>query len=201
MATTVLTIESAQKANLRLVEGDKGQQSLYVTLVNYRRNRRSGTASTKNRSEVSGSGKKLWNQKGTGNARMGSIRSPIWRGGGIVFGPRPRDYHRDLPRKIVRLALRRALTLRIADGDVLTIPSISIPDGKTKSFLAVHRAITDVKKVVYVSIAEASTILSIRNVPNVRLISPHVVNAEHLLDCDKVILTPDALEVLVARTQ
>src|SRR5262249_7283760 len=120
MSANVLTIETAKEAKLNLVEEPgKGRQALHNTIVAYRANRRSGTASTKNRSEVAGSGKKLWKQKGTGRARMGSRRSPIWVGGAVVFGPRPRDYSKTIPKKVKRLALRRALTERVKDGDVL----------------------------------------------------------------------------------
>src|ERR1700761_739783 len=97
----VLTIEEAKQANLNLVEeGSKGRQALHNAVVAYRANRRSGTACTKTRGEVAGRGKKLWKQKGTGRARMGSRRSPIWVGGGVVFGPRPRDYSKTIPKKL-----------------------------------------------------------------------------------------------------
>ena len=130
MSAQVLTADAAKAAQINLTEGHQGSQALHETVVAYRANRRQGTACTKNRSEVSGSGKKLWNQKGTGNARMGSKRSPIWSGGGVVFGPRPRDYSKKTPKNVKKLALRAALTARINDGAVLTTGAFAIADGK-----------------------------------------------------------------------
>ena len=201
MSATQFTIESAQKAGIAPVEEKKkGLHSLHRTIVAYQRNRRAGTASTKSRAEVSGSGKKLWRQKGTGRARMGSVRAPHWRGGGVVFGPRPRDYHAKVNAKEKRLAFRAALTGRINDGDVLTIPSFKT-DGKTKNFIKALREITDAKKVIMVGAKfDIPTFNSSRNVPKVRLIEALQLNAEHLLDCDKLIIVADALPILSQRT-
>jgi large subunit ribosomal protein L4 len=199
MAANVLTLDSAKQANITLVEGEKGHTSLYITLVALRAGRRQGSASTKNRSEVSGSGKKLWNQKGTGNARMGSRRSPIWKGGGVVFGPRPRDYGKDVNQKERRLALRRALTLRIIDGDILTVDNV-VTDGKTKSFLAAHAGITTAKKVLYIGMFDQPTVLSARNLDGVRLAHPLYINAEDLLNFEKVVFTSEALAIVAKRT-
>jgi large subunit ribosomal protein L4 len=201
MSAKPLTIDAAREANLTLAESDKGHHALHQTIVAYQANRRLGTACTKNRSEVSGSGKKLWKQKGTGRARMGSVRAPHWRGGGVVFGPRPRDYSKKINDKTRRLALRVALTGRLNDGDVLTVPSFSVPDGKTKSFVKALRELTDAKKVLMVTGAvDKPTYCSARNVPKVKLVNALVVNAEHLLDCDKVVLVADALPILSQRT-
>ena len=201
MASNILTLEAAKQASLNLVEGHKGKQALHDTITAYRANRRTGTASTKNRSEVAGSGKKLWKQKGTGRARMGSVRSPIFSGGGVVFGPRPRDYSIKLPRQVKHLAFRTALTSRIGDGDVLTTVSFAIPDGKTKSFLSALTAITDDSKVLVIGGKfDEVTLRSARNVGSVLLKSADEVNAEHLLYYNKIIITGDALEILARRT-
>jgi large subunit ribosomal protein L4 len=200
MAATIFSIEAAKQANFNLTEGDKGKGLIHQAVVTYRANRRSGTACAKTRNEVSGSGKKLWNQKGTGNARMGSVRSPIWRGGGVVWGPRPRDYSKALPPKMKRLAFRAALTARISDGDVLTIPSFSISDGKTKSFVAQVKTITDAKKIMIIGTFDESTFRSARNVQYVQLARPEEVNAENLLNYAKVVVTGDALDILAKRT-
>ncbi len=185
---------------MNLTEGDKGHHAIWQAVVTYQANRRQGTASTKTRNEVAGSGKKLWRQKGTGNARMGSRRSPIWRGGGVVFGPRPRDYSKKINVKTRQLALRSALTARITDGDVLSVGAFEVPDGKTKSFVAALAKITDARKVLLVGDFDAPTLRSIRNVPGVRVERSADVNAEHLLDCGKVILTDSAIQTLVRRT-
>lgn len=200
MGATVLSIEAAKQAQLNLTEGDKGMPVLHQAVVTYQANRRQGTAHVKNRSEVAGSGKKLWKQKGTGNARMGSRRSPIWRGGGAVFGPRPRDYSKKLPIKMKQLALRAALTARIKDGDVLSVDSFNIADGKTKSFVTALKGITEAPKTMLLGKFDRSTVLAARNVPKIRLMPAEEVNAEHLLNYAKIVLTNGAVEVLARRT-
>lgn len=201
MSATVLSTEGAKQAQLNLVEGHHGKQALNDTLVAYRANRRQGNAHTKNRSEVSGSGKKLWNQKGTGNARMGSKRSPIWSGGGVVFGPRTRDYSKKITKNVKKLALRAALTARINDGAIFTVPSFAVADGKTKSFVSTIRALATAEKVLVVGQSfDDLTFRSARNVQDVQLISAEEVNAEHLLRYAQVIVTTDALPTLARRT-
>lgn len=200
MATKTLSVDAAKAANLNLVEGHKGKAALHQTLVAYRANRRAGTASTKGRGAVRGSGKKLWNQKGTGNARMGSRRSPIWVGGGVAWGPKPRDFSKTTPKQMKRLAFRAALTARINDGDVLTVDALSVADGKTKNFVAAVKGLTDASKVLIVGKFDEMTFRAGRNVQSVQLISPHDVNAEHLLNYEKVLVAGDALETLAQRT-
>ena len=201
MAANVLTIEEAKQAKLNLVEeGSKGRQALHNAVVAYRANRRSGTACTKTRGEVSGSGKKLWKQKGTGRARMGSRRSPVWVGGGVVFGPRPRDYSKVIPKKLKRLALRRALTERVKDGDVLTTANFAVEDGKTKTFVKTLQGLTDAAKVLVLGKFDDLTFRSARNVPTVLLFSATDVNSEQLLNFDKIVVTNEALETLAQRT-
>lgn len=197
----VFSIEAAKQANLNLTEAKEGTQALHDTVVAYRANRRQGTAHTKRRGEVAGSGKKLWKQKGTGNARMGSRRSPIWSGGATVFGPRTRDYSKKVNKKTRQLAFRAALSARINEGAVISVPSLAIEDGKTKSFVAAVNAITDAKKVLIVGGRfDDNTFRAGRNVQRVQLISADEVNAEQLLNYDKVVLTSDALETLARRT-
>ena len=200
MATNILSVDAAKSANLNLVEGHKGAQALHNTVVAYRANRRAGTASTKGRGAVRGSGKKLWAQKGTGNARMGSRRSPIWVGGGVAWGPHPRDYSKTTPKKIKQLAFRTALTARINDGDILTVGAFAVKDGKTKSFISAVQGLTDARKILIVGKFDELTFRAGRNVQAVQLISPDEVNAEHLLRYEKVLVTGDALETLARRT-
>lgn len=200
MSATLFSIETAKQANLNLVEGYHGEQALHDTVVAYRANRRQGTACTKNRSEVAGSGKKLWRQKGTGRARMGSVRSPIWRGGGVVFGPRPRDYSKKITKNVKQLALRAALTARVKDGAVFDIGTFAITDGKTKSFISAVNGLSDAKKVLIVGAFDEMTFRAGRNVADVQLISAEEVNAEHLLRYETVLLTNEAIETLARRT-
>lgn len=200
MGANVLSVDAARKANLNLVEKYQGRQALHEVVTAYRANRRAGTASTKGRGEVAGSGKKLWRQKGTGNARMGSRRSPIWSGGGIVWGPKPRDYSKTTSKNTRKLALRTAITARIQDGDVLTVDAFAIKDGKTRSFVSEIRKLADADKVLVVGKFDELTFRAGRNVADVRLISADEVNAEHLLAFQKVLVTGDALETLARRT-
>lgn len=201
MAANALSVENAKKANLKLVEGHQGSQALHDVLVAYRANRRSGTACTKTRAEVSGSGKKLWRQKGTGRARMGSVRSPIWSGGGVVFGPKPRDYSKKIPKNVKKLALRAALTSRINDGDVLAASDFTVSDGRTKSFVSAVKDMTNASSVLVIGQAfDALTFRAGRNVQDVQLVSADDVNAEQLLAFDKVLITTAALETLARRT-
>lgn len=201
MSAQVLTADAAKAAQINLTEGHQGSQALHETVVAYRANRRQGTACTKNRSEVSGSGKKLWNQKGTGNARMGSKRSPIWSGGGVVFGPRNTTVWAKKTTKATRkLALRTALTARINDGAVATIPGLSVADGKTKSFVSAVKGLTKAEKLLVIGSFDENTFRSARNVQSVQLISAEDVNAEQLLNFPQVLVTTEALTTLARRT-
>jgi large subunit ribosomal protein L4 len=201
MAANVLTTEAAQKANILLTEGEKGHHAIYLSVIALQAARRAGTACTKTRGEVAGSGKKLWRQKGTGRARVGDGNAPHWRGGGVAWGPRPRDYSKKLNKKEGRLAFRSALTARINDGDVLVVPALKVADGKTKSFVKALRDITDAKKVLVVSSQfEDTTERSARNLPTVDLVSASSVNTENLLNYDKIVVTKDALETFAKRT-
>jgi large subunit ribosomal protein L4 len=201
MSAQVLTADAAKAAQINRTEGHQGSQALHETVVAYRANRRQGTACTKNRSEVSGSGKKLWNQKGTGNARMGSKRSPIWSGGGVVFGPRPRDYSKKTLKNVKKLALRAALTARINDGAVLTVGDFAIADGKTKSFISAVSKLSTAKNVLLLGNKfDEITFRAARNVQNVQLMAASDVNAENLLRYQAIVVAGDALQTLALRT-
>ena len=132
----ILTKETAEAANISLTEPGEGTQAVHDVVVAMRANRRSGTANTKTRGEVAQSGKKPFRQKGTGNARQGGNASPLHRGGGVVFGPRPRDYSKQVNRKTKKIAFTAALTNRIDSGEVIVVDEFKIDSGKTKSFVA-----------------------------------------------------------------
>ena len=202
MSATVLSSDAAKAANINLTEGHQGSQALHETVVAYRNNRRQGNAHTKNRSEVSGSGKKMWNQKGTGNARMGSKRSPIWSGGGVVFGPRnTRIYSTKVPKGAKKLALRAALTSRILDGAVLTTGDFAIADGKTQSFISAVSKLSTAKNILLIGTRfDEMTFRAGRNVQNVQLIAASDVNAENLLRYQSIVVAGDALQTLAQRT-
>src|SRR5213593_498422 len=141
MKLTVKDINGKDSGQLQvkfpLVEGGKGTQAVHDVVVAHQANQRMGTASTKTMGEVRGTGKKPWRQKGTGRARAGSFASPLWRGGGVVFGPKPRDFSKKVSRKTRKLALRKALSERLNAGDVLVVEDIKLESPKTKGFVEV----------------------------------------------------------------
>jgi large subunit ribosomal protein L4 len=203
MAAKTLNLEAAKSASITLVEdADRGKQAVHDVIVAMHANRRSGSANTKTRGEVSGTGKKPFKQKGTGRARQGGNNPPHHCGGGVAFGPRPRDYSKKVNRSTRRLAFSKALTARIAAGDVLTVASFAIADGKTKSFAKqVLDLAGDVKRVLVVG-AEFSeeTKRAARNCQSALLISANEVNTEQLLHYSKIVVVESALETLAGRT-
>src|SRR6266700_3828294 len=148
MSAKVLTKAAAKEAKIDILEDGRGTQAVHDVVVAMRAARRSGSANTKTKAEVNLSGAKPWRQKGTGRARAGYKSSPIWRGGGVVFGPKPRDYSKKIPKSVRRLAFQKALSERINAGDVLTIDKFEVPEMKTKLFLAFLKKQTDARKVV-----------------------------------------------------
>ena len=166
---------------------------LYEAVRHYQAAHRAGTHKTKVRSEVAGSGKKLWKQKGTGRARMGSIRSPIWRHGGTVHGPVPRDYSYKLPRKMLLGALRSALSAKLRDGELKIVQAFAFADHKTKSAQATLKTLEVSRKVLVVDNGENRNLdLGLRNLKSVTLLPTRAVNAYHLLGHDRVLLSEAA---------
>jgi large subunit ribosomal protein L4 len=201
MAAKVFTKEAAAEAKIALIEGGRGSQAVHDVVVAMRAARRSGSANTKTKAEVNLSGAKPWRQKGTGRARAGYKSSPIWRGGGVVFGPKPRDYSKKVSKSVRRLAFQKALSERIDAGDVLTVGEFAVKELKTKSFVALLKKQTDAHRVLIVSDAfDEKTYRSARNVKPVQLVTANEVNAEQLLGFEKILLTDGALSRLSART-
>ncbi len=201
MAAKILTADAARDAKITLVEGGRGTQAVHDVVVAMRAARRSGSANTKTKAEVNLSGAKPWRQKGTGRARAGYKSSPIWRGGGVVFGPKPRDYSKKVSKTTRRLAFQKALTERINAGDVLTIDAFAVKELKTKSFLSLLREQTDATKVLLISDSfDDNTYKSARNVKPVLLATAADVNTEQLLAFDKILVTGKALQQLAGRT-
>src|SRR5437867_6624818 len=159
MAAKALTVEAAKSAGIEIIANGKGTQAVHDAVVAMRANRRSGSANTKTKAEVDLSGAKPWRQKGTGRARAGYKSSPIWRGGGVVFGPKPRDYSKKISKRVKRLALLKALSERIKAGDVLAIDKFVVPELKTKSFVALLKEQTDAREVSRISDASDQTTL------------------------------------------
>ena len=201
MSAKTLTAADATSANINLVEGHKGTQAVHDLITAYRANRRSGSANTKTRSEVKCTGKKMYKQKGTGNARHGDRGAPIFVGGGVVFGPKPRDYSKKVTKSVRKLALRRVLTSKIDAGEVLSVASFEVADAKTKSFVAAVKELTDAKKVLVISDSfSEETYRSGRNVKSVQLITAAEANIEQILHANTVVVTEAALETLAKRT-
>ncbi len=170
---------------------------LYESVRHHQAERRSGCAKTKVRWEVSGSGKKLWRQKGTGRARMGSIRSPIWRHGGTVHGPVPRDYSYRLPRKMLLGALRSALSAKLRDGELTVVNAFALPDAKTKSVRAALDKLEARKTVLLVdNSGDRSLALGSRNLPGVTLVATKDVTTYDLLGHQRVLLSEEAARKL-----
>ncbi|HEX8371748.1 MAG TPA: 50S ribosomal protein L4 [Chthoniobacterales bacterium] len=200
MSATVFTIEAAKAANIAVIENGRGTQAVHEAIVAMRAARRSGTASTKTKAEVSGSGSKPWRQKGTGRARAGYKSSPVWSGGGVAFGPKPRDYTKNVPKSVRRLAFRKALSSKIALGDVLIVDSFSVAEPKTKQFVSLLGEQTPEVKTLVIALAfDENTYKAARNVSSALLNTATDVNTEQLLAFRKIIIVKDALEKLAER--
>jgi len=200
MAGNILTVDAAKTAGIDVVTNGKYSQVVHDVVVALRANRRSGTACVKTKATVNLSGAKPWRQKGTGRARAGYKASPVWVGGGVVFGPHPRDYSKKVAKSVKKLALRKALSERIKDGDVIVVDSFAVATPKTKNFVAAVKAITDEPKTLIVSaVFDENTYLAARNVQPTLLATASDVNTEQLLAFRKIILTNDALAQISER--
>lgn len=171
------------------------QALIYQAVHHYRAGQRAGTHKTKVRGEVSGSGRKLWKQKGTGRARVGSIRSPLWRHGGTVHGPVPRDYSYRLPKKMLLGAMRSALSARLADGAIKVVKTFDLPGHKTREFSEVLGKLETPATVLLVDDGENRNLeLSSRNIPGVTLMRGRDLHPYHLLRHEQVIFSQAAAE-------
>jgi len=183
-----------------LVEGGKGTQAVHDTVVAYQAGQRSGTACTKNVGEVSGSNKKPWRQKGTGRARAGSNQSPLWVGGGVVFGPRPRDFAKKVSKSTKQLALRKALTERLNAGDVIVVDDLKLGAPKTKEFTGVLDALDIQRTALFVTDGSDKNFeRASRNVPNIEVATASNVNTYQLLRSDKLVFSRGAFQKLEER--
>ncbi len=175
---------------------------IHAAVRNYMANGRAGTVGTKTRGNVSGSGKKLWKQKGTGRARVASLRTPLWKGGGNVHGPQPRDWSYNLPKKMRRGALRSALSERIREGNVIVIDDMSLPATKTKEFINTLKTLglvnkdQTIKTLVVDSLDNANLIRSARNVQKTKVTNSFGVNIYDLLYHEKLIISRGAVQEL-----
>jgi large subunit ribosomal protein L4 len=197
----VLDINKNKVGELELSDtvfaADVNEALLYEAVRNYLANQRRGTASTKTRHEVAGSGKKLWKQKGTGRARMGSIRSPLWRHGGTTHGPQPRDYSYKLPSKMMKGALRSALSAKLRDGELQVVNDFVFADHKTKTVKGVLGKFESPKTVLFIDNSDNRNLkLGSRNIPGVTLLESKDVNPYHLLGAKRVLISETAAKRL-----
>ena len=199
---SAFTIQDAEKANIQLIaDGSKGDQAVHDLVVAYQANRRSGTAQAKTRGEVRGTGKKMYRQKGTGGARHGDRKAPIFVGGGVAFGPRNRSYAKTVSKKVRTLALRRVLGEKINEGVVHSVSSFEVTSGKTKDIVKAIREVSEAARVIVIgkSFTE-ETYRAERNLSWALLQTAENVNVEELLFWGDVIIVDDALETLASRT-
>src|SRR5688500_19564987 len=181
-------------------EGDKGLQAVKEVIVAINANNRQGTHSTKTRGEVRGGGKKPWRQKGTGRARAGSIRSPLWGGGGVVFGPKPRDYSKKINNKVKDLAFSRALFDRAVAGEIAVIEAFDSTIKKTKAFSVIVNRIAPKGKILLVDAPFAvDAARASRNINRVTLQEAAKLNTLDLAQYKKIIVSTKALEAIIAR--
>ncbi len=174
---------------------------IYEAVVSYRANQRRGTASTKTRAEVRGGGRKPWRQKGTGRARAGSIRSPLWRKGGTVFGPKSRDYSYGIPKKAKRNALKSALSMKFAENQILVLESLEFKEPKTKEGINLLRKL-NLESALFIDCSENKNLfLSLRNIPKVKAIDKNNITVYDVMNHQSLVFTKRAFESLMERLQ
>ena len=184
-----------------VIEMEKGAQAVHDAVVAYLAGARAGTACTKTRGLVRGGGAKPWRQKGRGGARAGSGRSPVWVGGGTIFGPQPRSFAKKVNKKVLVLALKRALSERIAEGDVVVLDKFAIADHKTRSAYAVLKNLKIQNDTIMLTVSEydEATVCATGNIPNLVLRRSGTVNVYELLRFKKLVFSKDALDAFIGR--
>ena len=189
--------ESVEELDLNadIFDVEINEHAVYTVVKNLLANRRQGTQSALTRAEVRGGGRKPWRQKGTGRARQGSIRSPQWKGGGVVFAPKPRDYSYTTPKKIKRLALKSVLTSKVKENELIVVDSINFDAPKTKEMVKMLEAIkADKKALIVIKRPELNVIKSAANLPTVCTTNANTLNVYDILKYNSLILTKEALE-------
>ncbi len=203
----IIDINNKDAGKLNLPDeifGIDGKDALmHKAVVNYLANQRQGTHATKNRAKVRGGGAKPWKQKGTGRARAGTNTSPLWRGGGTVFGPEPRDYSYSMPKKARRKAFLAAISAKISDGEVMIIDKLEVSEPKTSKMVEIFKGLElDGGTVLVVTSGlDKNLALSMRNIPRATLSVASDVNTYEMLTHDKVLITKEAMESLQGRVE
>lgn len=174
---------------------EPNESVVFDAILMQRASLRQGTHKVKTRSEVRGGGRKPWRQKGTGRARQGSIRSPQWRGGGIVFGPTPRSYSYKLPKKVRRLAIKSVLSSKVIDNNIIVLEDLTLDAVKTKEFAGILKGLSVEKKALIVTADANETVaLSARNIPGVTVVEANGINVLDVVNHDKLLITKAAVE-------
>ncbi len=198
---SVFDMKGNKVSDIELAESvfgiEPNTSAMHLCVVNYLANQRQGTQSTKTRSEVSGGGKKPWRQKGTGRARQGSTRAPQWYHGGISHGPKPREYGFDINKKVKKLAMRSALSSKVAADEMVVLESLELEAIKTKDVVSVLNALETGKKVLFV-LPEKNDVIyrSARNIAGVKVDIVNTVNVYDILNCDTIVVIKDAVAKL-----
>jgi large subunit ribosomal protein L4 len=189
------------EVKFEIIPNGKGTQAVHDTVVAYMAAQRSGTACTKTMGDVNGTGKKPWRQKGTGRARAGSFASPLWRGGGVVHGPKPRDYDKKVNKKVRQLALRKALSERLKMGDVIVVDDLKLPAAKTKEFIGVLKGLgLEGCSSLFVTGAPDMTMMrACQNVAGVELTTGSLIHTYDVLKFDKLVFTKAGFEAVEQR--
>nr|WGD76033.1 50S ribosomal protein L4 [Bacillus subtilis] len=174
---------------------EPNESVVFDAILMQRASLRQGTHKVKNRSEVRGGGRKPWRQKGTGRARQGSIRSPQWRGGGVVFGPTPRDYSYKLPKKVRRLAIKSVLSSKVIDNNIIVLEDLTLDTAKTKEMAPILKGLSVEKKALIVTAdANEAVALSARNIPGVTVVEANGINVLDVVNHEKLLITKAAVE-------
>ena len=193
----VLNMAGAQVGTIELNDAifgiEANEHVMHLAVVQYLANQRQGTQSTKTRAEVRGGGRKPYRQKGTGRARQGSIRSPQWVGGGVVFAPKPRDYSFKLNKKVKRLALQSALSTKVAEGKIIVLDELTLSDAKTKEMQKVLTNLKAEKALIVTAQEDKNVILSARNIENVQTVAANGINVYDVMSHGTVVVTKDAV--------
>lgn len=198
---SVFDMAGKQVSDLELSEAifgiEPNKAVLHEAIKNYLAHQRQGTQSTKTRTEVQGGGRKPWRQKGTGHARHGSIRSPIWKGGGVALGPKPRDYTYSLNKKVKKLALKSALSQKAIEENIVVVDNIKFDDYKTKAFIEMLNALNvDKKALIVMPDVDDKVIKSANNIPGIKTTLVNTLNVYDILNHDKFIVVKEAVALI-----
>ena len=184
-----------------VIELEKGEQAVHDTVVAYRAGLRAGTACTKTRGEVVGGGAKPFRQKGRGGARAGSSRSPVWTGGGTIFGPQPRSFAKKVNKKVFTLALKRAFSERLNEDAIVVVDKFELPDHKTKNAVAILKKLDlyNCLTLLTVPAYENTVVCATGNIASMGIVRSAVIDVYDIMSCDKVLFTKEALDAFIAR--